>query len=98
MSEIDLSRLEGFQWDDANRRKVVRRMQLEEAQAAFLGEPVVFFDPRHSAAEPRWYLMNRVGKRGVFLVFTVRDNKARIISARYMHDKEVKRYAKKNGE
>ncbi len=73
------------------------RAVLEEAQAAFLGEPLVWLDERHSAIEPRWFLMNRVGKRDLFLMFTVRGDKIRVISARYMHEKEVRKYGKKIG-
>ncbi len=97
MSAIDLTRMEGFEWDEGNRQKVRRRMELEEAQAAFLGEPLVWLDERHSAIEPRWFLMNRVGKRDLFLIFTVRGDKIRVISARYMHEKEVRKYGKKIG-
>ena len=68
-----------------------------EAEAAFFGEPLVFFDEAHSSIEARWFLMNRVGSRHVFLVFTMRQNKIRIISARYMHEREVKKYGKKIG-
>lgn len=47
--------------------------------------------------ERRWFLMNRVGERFVSLVFTVRDNRVRVLSARYMHGKEVRKYGKRIG-
>ena len=70
-------------------------MNIAMAESAFLGEPLVFFDGDHSAQEPRWFLMNRVGEKHVLLVFTVRNRKIRIISARFMHAKEVKKYVSK---
>lgn len=88
---------EGFEWDHGNRRKVERRMEVPVAEAAFLGEPMMFYDGGHAEVEPRWFLMTRVGSRHVFLVFTRRGKKIRVISARYMHDREVKKYAKKIG-
>ena len=90
-----LDELEGFEWDRSNQKKIEKRMTMATAEGAFLGEPMVLLDERHSEIEPRWFLMNRVGERNVFLVFTVRNNKFRVLSARYMHGKEVRKYAKK---
>lgn len=90
-----LADLEGFEWDEGNRTKVEKRMPADVVEAAFLGEPLVLNDEAHSGTESRWFLMNQVEQRHVFLVFTIREKKARIVSARYMHDKEVKKYGKK---
>lgn len=84
-----------FDWDEGNKAKVIKRLSVEVAQSAFLGEPLVFFDEKHSEKEPRWFLMNVVNGRAVALVFTVRNNKIRIVSARYMHRREVGKYGKK---
>lgn len=84
-----------FDWDEGNRAKVIKRLPIEVAQSAFLGEPLVFFDQKHSEKEPRWFLMNVVNERAVALVFTVRNNKIRIVSARYMHGREASKYGKK---
>lgn len=91
----DLSDIDGFEWDEGNRLKVSKRMETEIAEAAFLGEPALYCDEVHSSKEPRWFLMNRVEKRYVFLAFTLRGNKIRVISARFMHQREVKKYGKK---
>lgn len=93
----NLADLEGFEWDDANKEKVTKRMAIQTAEAAFLGEPAIYFDQAHSEGEPRWFLMNRVGTRDLFLAFTIRGDKIRVISARFMHKKEVKKYGKKIG-
>lgn len=87
--------LDGFEWDEGNRKKIEKRMAVEAVESSFLGEPMIFFDEKNSGKEPRWILMNRVGERNVFLVFTVRSNKIRVLSARYMHGKEVRKYGKK---
>lgn|GEM_PF-1531532 len=91
---VDLSRLDGFEWDAGNTAKVTARMPCGIAESAFLGTPLVFVDATHSAQEPRWALLNRVAPRHVFLVFTVRRRRIRILSARFMHAKEVKKYEK----
>ncbi len=90
-----LFELSQFDWDEGNKAKVIKRLPLEVAQSAFLGEPLVFFDEKHSEQEPRWFLMNVVNKRAVALVFTVRNDKIRIVTARYMHKREVSKYGKK---
>lgn len=94
---MNLSDADGFDWDEGNRDKIQQRMDVKTAQAAFSGEPLIFPDQRHSQDELRWFLMNRVGQRFVFLVFTLRGKKIRIISGRYMHDREVRKYGKKIG-
>lgn len=91
----NLALFKDFEWDDGNRGKVSKRMDIPIAESAFLGEPQILFDAVHSKIEPRWFLMNRVDSQHVFLVFTLRKNKIRILSARYMHAKEVKKYAQK---
>jgi uncharacterized DUF497 family protein len=90
-----LLELTDFDWDAGNKAKVLKRMPFEVAESAFVGEPVIFHDDKHSQGEPRWFLMNTVNQRAVALVFTVRDDKIRIVSARYMHKKEVHKYGKK---
>ena len=68
-----------------------------EAEQIFFNHPVyVFKDDKHSENESRWY---RLGKtklaRILFVVFTVRNLKIRVISARDMHKKEREIYEKK---
>lgn len=93
--DFKLSDLVEFDWSHGNKEKVMQRMSLEVAESAFMGEPQIYFDEKHSQAEPRWFLMNKVNGRAVALIFTIRQNKIRIISARHMHLKEIKKYGKK---
>jgi uncharacterized DUF497 family protein len=54
-------------------------------------------DPRHSQDEPRYYVLGQSNnKRRLFVSFTVRNDKIRVISARPMSRKERKIYAKSN--
>lgn len=87
----------GFQWDRGNWPKCgkhgVSRDQIE--QLFLQGELRVAPDSRHSTeAEKRYLGVGRVDGRAVFVAFTIRDNHIRPISARYMHDKEVKSFEK----
>lgn len=91
---LDLSECEGFEWDKGNRGKIEKRIGVDVAEAAFLGGPLVGTDQDHSEAEQRWFLVNQVGERHVFLIFTLRGKKIRVLSARFMHAKEVKKYGK----
>lgn len=95
MKNPNLQDLDGFEWDEANQDKIKKRISLKLVEAAFLGEPLIMYDAQHSHIEPRWFLINRVGDRYVVVIFTVRKNKVRVISARHMHKREIKKYAKK---
>ncbi len=91
---MDFSRLTGFEWDEANREKnwTRHKVRWEEAEEMFFHQPLLVYpDPRHSQAEERFYLLGRTaGDRWLFIVFTVRGNKIRVISARDMSRKERK--------
>lgn len=86
----------GFDWDEGNWPKCGRHgVSREEIEQVLLGTPAVMADPHPE--EPR---MRAIGPteagRYVFLVFMRREVRGRIrlrpISARTMHQKEVKRY------
>ena len=72
-------------------------MGLDELEEVFAGDLQVYADPAHSQSEARWRAVGRTAAgRTVFFVFTLRERSgvrlARVISARYMHAKEVARY------
>ncbi len=84
-----------FEWDAGNQNKnwaKHNKVGNEECEE-------VFFDPHkriasdalHSGSEPRYLLLGttRFG-RPLFIVFTVRGNKVRVISARDLNKKEEK--------
>lgn len=92
---MDFSKLKGFEWDEGNLKKVLSRMEASVTEMAFQGEPWVALNRKFSGVEKRWFLINQVMGRHVFVVFTMRKKCIRVVSARYMHQKEVKYYEKK---
>ncbi len=91
-----LSRLEGFDWDKSNIEKNWERHRVThiECEEVFFNNPlVVEEDEPHSIGECRYYVLGRTDKgRLLFVVFTIRDNKIRVISARDMNRKERRLY------
>ncbi len=92
----DLARLEGFDWDEGNQTKNWKKhhVTLPECEQVFFNEPlVVTEDIRHSVAEGRYFVLGRTDTgRLLFIVFTVRNQRIRVISARDMSKKERSRY------
>jgi uncharacterized protein len=90
---------QGFDWDKANRNKNWLRHNVSwwECEEVFFNQPLyVHMDERHSLAEERFYALGKTNNsRLLFIVFTRRDAKIRIISARDMHKKERKVYFEK---
>ena len=95
---MDFPVFSGFEWDDGNWPKCgkhgVSRRQIEEV---FTNEPGIFPDARHSTIETRWLAIGRAhDARWIFIAFTIRKKEEgvfiRPISARFMHEKEVRHY------
>jgi uncharacterized DUF497 family protein len=88
----------GFDWDEANTHKIWDRhgVTTEDAEDVFFHEPlVVRSDVRHSKKEKRYYTLGQTASgRRLFVVFTVRHNLIRIISARDMNRNETEQYEK----
>jgi uncharacterized DUF497 family protein len=89
----------GFDWDEANRSKCLKhRVSLAEIEQVFRSAPAVFPDPAHSRTEERLRAIGRTDTgRYVFVAFPLRRDSdgmvlVRPISARYMHDREVRHY------
>lgn len=84
--------VEGFQWDKGNIDKNWLKHQVLhlECEQIFFNEPLIVEDDlKHSTKEKRWYILGRTDNdRKLFLVFTIRKNKIRVISARDMNKKE----------
>jgi uncharacterized DUF497 family protein len=78
----------GFEWDEGNANKNWERHQVspEEAEEVFFNEPlVVRGDVRHSKLEKRYYALGQTGiGRFLFIAFTVRRSRLRVISVRDM--------------
>ncbi|MCP4368808.1 MAG: BrnT family toxin [Deltaproteobacteria bacterium] len=88
----------GFEWDDANVTKNWEKHEVStvECEQIFFNKPlIVKRDSKHSKFENRYYVLGRTNmNRLLFAVFTVRNDKIRIISARDMNVSEKERYQK----
>lgn len=93
---MNFSDITGFDWDDNNFYKNVKRHDVydTEAEQVFFNLPlIVKRDARHSQNEERYYVLGRTNhKRLLFVSFTIRLNKIRVISARDMTKKEIRVY------
>lgn len=98
MSVITLAEPVSFIWDKGNEEKnwIKHRVTKEEAEKAFSDDnKLLFEDVKHSTgAEKRFILFGKTDKRKLILVFTIRNEKVRVISARPMNRKEVILYEK----
>ncbi|RME86617.1 MAG: BrnT family toxin [Anaerolineae bacterium] len=91
-----LPSLTGFDWDEGNLTKnwEKHRVRAAECEEVFFNEPLMLFpDVGHSQVEPRYYVLGHTNAgRRLFVVFTIRGDKIRVISARDMSRKERKVY------
>ncbi|MBI2099751.1 MAG: BrnT family toxin [Candidatus Vogelbacteria bacterium] len=91
---------EKFEWDQGNQGKHFKAHGVSDEECE-----EVFFDSRkrlaqdilHSGHEARYLLIGMTKKaRLLFIAFTVRNSKIRIISGRDLNKKERKLYGKEN--
>jgi uncharacterized DUF497 family protein len=88
--------VEGFDWDTGNIDKNWRKHRVHtlECEEVFFNEPFcVTEDAGHSGTERRFYLLGATNAgRRLLVVFIIRNNRLRVISARDMSHKERKVY------
>ena len=88
--------IDGFEWDEGNLFKNWDKHSVShlEAEQVFFNQPLlVYSDDQHSESENRWYVLGKTdAQRPLFVVFTLRGTKIRVISARDMNRKERKIY------
>lgn len=98
MQEITLPKPLVFEWDKGNKGKNWEKHKVtnDEAEEAFFDKSMfVFTDIKHSMREARYGLFGKTKRnRLLFIAFTVRKNKVRIISARPINRKEMIIYEK----
>ncbi len=91
-----LASIEGFEWDEGNVRKSwdKHRVSYIECEEVFFNSPkIVKRDAPHSTSEDRYFVLGKTDtERLLFVVFTVRGDMIRVISARDMNRKEKKVY------
>jgi uncharacterized DUF497 family protein len=86
----------GFEWDEHNSEKNWLRHYVSpsECEEIFFNRPlIVADDEKHSERENRFYALGHTDSgRMLFIVFTVRHDMIRVISARDMNRKERRIY------
>lgn len=95
---IDLSKITGFEWNKGNIDKSYRKHGItpNESEEIFLDESIAIErDIRHEEVEDRYIGIGKTlhGKL-LFIVFTLRNNALRVISARRANKKERRLYEK----
>jgi len=96
LEAVSLPEFEGFDWDDGNVGKswLAHQVTPQEAEQVFFNHPlVVASDVKHSQSEKRYFVLGQTDEdRPLFIAFTMRKRRIRVISARDMHRKERKVY------
>lgn len=98
---IDFSQIKGFEWDKGNLEHIKKHnVEYKECEEIFYNKPLlVSFDEGHSQAEERFKALG-VTRNGrlLFLSFTIRNKRFRVISARAQNRKERTNIQKIGGE
>jgi hypothetical protein len=95
MDNMDYSKCTGFDWDKGNfeKNRLKHGVSPFECEQIFFNQPlIVAQDETHSQKETRFYALGQTDMaRLLFVVFTVRKDLIRVISARDMSrsEKEV---------
>jgi len=96
MNKEDIYYCDGFEWDEGNSEKNWIRHQVNknECEEAFFNIPLILAeDKKHTTEEKRYYALGQTDRRRLlFIVFIVRNNLLRVISARDMNLREEKKY------
>ena len=97
---VDYPDFVGFDWDAGNHDKNYKKHSVlsVECEQIFFNKPLVLLeDPKHSFSEKRMILLGQTDNgRRLLLIFTMRRNRVRVISARDMNKKEREFYAKQS--
>ena len=97
MRDIEsLPAFEGFDRDEGNVEKNWRshKVKPQEAEQVFFNRPLLLAkDVKHSRLERRYFVLGQTDEdRPLFIAFTLRERRIRVISARDMNRKERKVY------
>ncbi len=88
----------GFEWDKHNIKKNWEKHHVSpiESEQIFFNKPVVVAaDIKHSEEEKRYYALGSTNhNRKLFIAFTIRNKRIRVISSRDMSRKERIEYEK----
>lgn len=93
-----LAQANSFEWDKGNKNKNWKKHTVtdKECEEVFTDHYLkIAKDVFHSKQEPRFILIGKTEReRILYLVFTIRSEKIRVISARDLNKKERKLYEK----
>ncbi len=96
---IDLNKISGFEWNKGNIDKSYQKHGItpNEAEQIFTDEDVqIEKDIEHQEKEERYIAIGKnAANRVLFIVFTIRKHKIRVISARVGNQKERRLYEEK---
>jgi len=96
---IDQSKIKCFEWDKGNIDKSYQKHSItpNQSEEIFLDKELkIVRDVRHSQKEARYIALGKTfEKKTLFIVFVIRKNKIRIISARKANKKERRKYETK---
>jgi uncharacterized DUF497 family protein len=83
-----------FEWDDGNLDHIdIHGVSAEEAEEALLDPRRLRVPSQHEADEPRWAVLGETeGGRILFVVYTTRANRIRVVTARNATRTERRRY------
>lgn len=101
MNKIDLSKLEGFDWDKGNLEHIKKHnVKANDCEEGFLNKPFILSeDETHSQTEERFRVYAQTNKsKFLMMIFTIRNNKIRVITARNQNKKERKEFKEAGGE
>lgn len=94
--DVSMPEWEGFDWSGGNAEKNWERhgVSPSESEQVFFNRPLfVSDDMGHSEHEKRFYVLGQTDEgRELFVAFTMRVKRVRVISARDMHQKERRIY------
>lgn len=90
-----------FEWDADKSRACYQMRGFDFAYAAFAfadADRIIRQDDRFSYGEDRYELIGRIEGRLYVLIYTIRHDGIRIISARKANSREAKRYEDRSNE
>lgn len=99
--DLDLSIVEGFEWDGGNLEHIEKHaVAYDECEQVFFNTPLLLSkDKAHSQTEEKFNALGQAdNKRLLFITFTLRKGKMRVISARSQNRKERKEFYRIGGE
>lgn len=87
-----------FEWDEQKRTSNLRKHDVDFADVTsmFRGYILEYYDDRYNYGEERFIAIGQTDGKMFFVVYTVRDNVIRLISARRANKNERRDYYESN--